>query len=383
MHLVPLSRNLLQRDEALVNIPGSIPAYYPEGRQDYRADGTTVWSATFTEEHCLSRKSFCLADHTPFADLRIGVVLGSGSFAKVFYGTYDGQQVAVKVMDWVTSNSAVKTTITGDPDELAIAARLKHANIVAVYASCTKEVETVLATNGRESSQAMQSWLIMDYCDKGSLIEAIDKGWFQIRTSKNVFIPNMASILLTARELASGMAYVHSLGILHGDLKGPNILLTASSEDARGFTSKISDFGLSRLCSNNAEIETKTSGTVTHAPPELLSDGHLSQAGDVFAFGVMLWEMWNSQHAWSGLLPYQVLFAVFKGKRLEMPENAPSSFADLVKACMAQTPAERPSFAQILDMIAALQLAQSWCWYGRFSTTNGRLQGPEFFNALI
>ena len=89
-------------------------------------------------------------------------------------------------------------------------------------------------------------------------------------------------------------------------LAGPNILLTASSEDARGFTSKISDFGLSRLCTNNAEIETKTSGTVTHAPPELLSDGHLSQAGDVFAFGVILWEMWTSQHAWSGLLPYQV-----------------------------------------------------------------------------
>ena len=87
-------------------------------------------------------------------------------------------------MDWVTSNSAVKTTITGDPDELAIAARLVHANIVAVHASATKAIETVMATNGRESSRAMQSWLIMDYCDKGSLIEAIDKGWFQTRTSK-------------------------------------------------------------------------------------------------------------------------------------------------------------------------------------------------------
>ncbi len=86
---------------------------------------------------------------------------------------------------------------------------------------------------------------------------------------------------------------------------GPNILLTSCPGEARGFTSKISDFGLSRLCTS-AEIETKTSGTVTHAPPELLSDGHLSQAGDVFAFGVLLWEMWHSRHAWSGLLPYQV-----------------------------------------------------------------------------
>ena len=113
-----------------------------------------------------------------------------------------------------------------------------------------------------------------------------------------------------SREGTSAHAHVH---FYHFDTQsalympaGANILLTASSEDSRGFTSKISDFGLSRLCTTNTEIETKTSGTVTHAPPELLSDGHLSQAGDVFAFGVMLWEMWNSQHAWSGLLPYQV-----------------------------------------------------------------------------
>ena len=108
--------------------------------------------------------------------------------------------VLVQVMDWVTSNSAVKTTITGDPDELAIAARLKHANIVAVYASTTKAIETVLATNGRESSQAMQSWLIMDYCDKGSLIEAIDKGWFQTRTSKVSMLARILCCIQVAKS---------------------------------------------------------------------------------------------------------------------------------------------------------------------------------------
>ena len=51
----------------------------------------------------------------------------------------------------------------------------------------------------------------------------------------------------------------------------------------------------------------------------------------------------------------QVLFAVFKGKKLEMPDHAPSTFSDLVRACMAQSPAERPSFPQIQDRIAALQ----------------------------
>ncbi len=52
-------------------------------------------------------------------------------------------------MDWVTSNSAVKTTINGNPDELVIAARLKHANIVALHSSTTQAIEQVLAANGK------------------------------------------------------------------------------------------------------------------------------------------------------------------------------------------------------------------------------------------
>ena len=51
----------------------------------------------------------------------------------------------------------------------------------------------------------------------------------------------------------------------------------------------------------------------------------------------------------------QVLFAVFKGKRLEMPSDAPEKFAELVMACMALKPAERPSFVEIGDRLAALQ----------------------------
>lgn len=68
----------------------------------------------------------------------------------------------------------------------------------------------------------------------------------------------------------------------------------------------------------------------------------------------------NGRPVVQGLTPrllafVQVLFAVFKGRRLEMPDHAPSGFAALVKDCMAQKPAERPSFPQIQLRIAALQ----------------------------
>ena len=52
----------------------------------------------------------------------------------------------------------------------------------------------------------------------------------------------------TAREIASGMAYLHNMDILHGDLTAGNILLSsADATDARGFTAKVADFGLSRV----------------------------------------------------------------------------------------------------------------------------------------
>ena len=107
MNLVPLSRNTLLRADNLVNIPGSIPAYFPDEKPSWGPSETSIWSATFTEDAFTSRSSLCLADTTPFADLRMGVVLGSGSFAKVFYGTYSGQQVAVKVRLFLFSSSKI------------------------------------------------------------------------------------------------------------------------------------------------------------------------------------------------------------------------------------------------------------------------------------
>ena len=70
----------------------------------------------------------------------------------------------------------------------------------------------------------------------------------------------------------------------------------------------MADFGLSRVLSQEA-ISTGTFGTVTHMPPELLTTGRLSKSVDVFAFGVLLWEMCTGKRPWAGMMQMQVCCA--------------------------------------------------------------------------
>ena len=69
------------------------------------------------------------------------------------------------------------------------------------------------------------------------------------------------------------MAYLHGLDILHGDLSGNNILLACNSDDERGFTAKVADFGMARMLGEGEVVETRAMGTITHMPPELMLEG--------------------------------------------------------------------------------------------------------------
>ena len=123
--------------------------------------------------------------------------------------------------------------------------------------------------------------------------------------SQGVLLPHL-------KDIAGGIAYLHEQNVLHNDIKPSNILLTrpcpsgaaaaggapgdpslsdisdAECELERQLVCKISDLGLSRIMSpDETHCETKNTGTVTHMAPEVIQDGRVSQAGDVYSFGIM------------------------------------------------------------------------------------------------
>eukprot|EP00210_Caulerpa_lentillifera_P007047 g6741.t1 len=139
-----------------------------------------------------------------------------------------------------------------------------------------------------DAGELFVTWLVLEYCDKGSLVKAVKKGLLNQEDSTE---PLLDHVLLSALDVANAMNYLHSMDITHGDLKADNVLLKRATSDRRGFFCKVNDFGLSKFVDKNDYVQTFTYGTITHMPPELLKDEALSTAVDVYSFGMFLWEL--------------------------------------------------------------------------------------------
>lgn len=268
------------------------------------------------------------------ANLRFGDVIGSGSYADVYSGTFGNRPVAIKVIE-------IPDTGTGQIDwgahyEALMAVDIRHPNIVRTFDWCRIDQE----------GRGWAVWIVQELCDAGGLRQAALSG--RLREGKGPDAPpDLRAILETALEVARAMRYLHKAGEVHADLSANNVLLSPA-ENARGFVAKVTDFGLSKL--GSSVHTSKTYGTVTYMPPELLLEGSMGPPGDVYAFGVILWEMWAGRPAWAGMNQHQVVFAVScLEQKLEWDGEVPPRYAELANRCMASDPADRPTFEQVAE----------------------------------
>ena len=128
--------------------------------------------------------------------------------------------------------------------------------------------------------------IVMEYCEKGSLRSIIDKGFN---------LPPLYKIFLIY-SICDGLGYIHSKGIVHGDLKCDNILLSSEKKFIIGNKyypiPKLADFGLSQICPNNM-----AAGTPGYIAPEIFKGSGLTKKTDIFALGMVMFEIL------SGLIP--------------------------------------------------------------------------------
>ncbi len=148
-------------------------------------------------------------------------------------------------------------------------------------------------------------------------------------------------------QVATGMSQLHERNIVHGDLKTSNLLI---DRDGRNFTSVITDFGLSVFA---GETLTSAAFTVHISPPEVLRDPRAprTQAGDVYAFGIVLLEIVTGRTAYAGLSRDMIRKSVLEGKRPPIPASVPADICDLIQSCWAEDPRARPSFSDIVVVL--------------------------------
>ncbi|KAI7838703.1 hypothetical protein COHA_007500 [Chlorella ohadii] len=270
-----------------------------------------------------------------FKDAKLGPLLGSGSYGRVYRGQWRGTEVAIKVMDYYAPADGSAFQLTAEKHSALLEALVgrnfaHHPNLV-------------------QASAGLGAALLAVDSD-----DAILKGRFRNSLAPDSG-PNLLFILLTAQEIAGGMTLLHDSGIIHGDLSANNVLLNAAA-NRRRFTAAVSDFGLARMCADHSGKHTETVGTVTHQPPELLREGLLTSAADVWAFGVLLWSMYTGEQPFSGEHSVAIIAKVSSSQAcpLELPLDAPADFRALFERCTSYDLDARPTFHEILDTLAPM-----------------------------
>eukprot|EP00879_Flechtneria_rotunda_P011426 GHRR01011935.1.p1 GENE.GHRR01011935.1~~GHRR01011935.1.p1 ORF type:complete len:356 (+),score=105.82 GHRR01011935.1:302-1369(+) len=205
---------------------------------------------------------------------------------------------------------------------------------------------------------------------QGSLRTALDHKLLIDRTTG---LPALECVLFLAHDVACAMIHLHSEHLLHGDLKASNVLLKRTAPrlpvsdqtssrcrapghligQGLGLMAKVADFGLS-LTLNPADthVSQMHMGTLTHMAPELLLHGRASRASDVYAYGILLWELATGLRPYSGtpvgMLAHKV---AQQGWRPAWPGGYSLPVQMLVEACWAQDVAARPNFEQIVQQL--------------------------------
>jgi serine/threonine protein kinase len=189
--------------------------------------------------------------------------------------------------------------------------------------------------------------IVTELMRNGCLMDAVDRfvkgdappGFGATEFSKCVF------------GIAATMAKVHEFGAIHRDLKPANVFL-----DDR-FEPRIADFGLSRMVTHAVNM-TMAVGTPLFMAPELYADSEegYTNSVDVYAFGVMVYQMFTKKLAMDDKLPtrspQQMMMRILGGARLARQPEIPDAFWGIITRCWSQAPADRPRFADVVAMMS-------------------------------
>ncbi|XP_033233423.1 tyrosine kinase receptor Cad96Ca isoform X2 [Drosophila pseudoobscura] len=270
-------------------------------------------------------------------------ILGEGAFGQVWrceatdINGFEGiTTVAVKTL----KESATEVDRKDLLSELEVMKSLEpHVNVVQLIGCCTDKDPT---------------FVIIEYVNRGKLQSYLRNS----RAERHYGNTHGKSNILTSCDLTSfmyqiakGMDYLTSRGIIHRDLAARNILI---SED---HTCKVADFGFARDIITSKIYERKSEGKlpIRWMATESLYDNIFSIKSDIWSFGILMWEIVTlGSTPYPGISAADVMRKVRDGYRLEKPEHCRRELYNIMYYCWSQDPHERPLFGEIINMLDKL-----------------------------
>jgi serine/threonine protein kinase len=258
---------------------------------------------------------------------RMNGLIAVGGMGEVWSATDEqlGRDVAIKVMH--VEAAADPVFVQRFQEEARLAARLSHPTIVTVHDS------------GEDDGLA---YLVMEYVPGQTLAQAV-------RDEGALPVPRVRLILAQA---AVALSVAHAAGIVHRDVKPGNVLLTADGGV------KLTDFGIARAAEGTGLTRVgEVLGTPQYLSPEQMTGQPATERSDLYALGVIGHEMLTGAKPFDGAGPVVIALAHLNDPIPPLPDHVPPALAELIRACLAKDPADRPdSAAWLADRLARLEL---------------------------
>jgi serine/threonine-protein kinase len=227
------------------------------------------------------------------------------------------------------------------------ASRLSHPNICAIYEVGTSDE---------------RPFIVMQHIDGRPLREMVQAGGIDLSQTLGIGV-----------QVAEALAYAHDQGIIHRDLKSSNVVVDATGRAI------VLDFGLAKRLSASSDTgsveasltaQGALAGTLSHMAPEVLLGGEADARSDVWALGVLLYELVNGTLPFTGRTPYEVSSAILSGAASPLDSRTPLALRLVIERCLLKDPQARYQSARdVRAALDAIRRRRAWPVVGRLLVT--------------